>query len=178
MGIGRSIGLGMALATAVAGAVTSTVKATGSAWHAPLTASEMALDRILKMADSDRDQLDNLLGGRGRANYHATMDYTPVLTPPLLAAIKRSEDQLVQKSCGGHYTGEICGLDFSPVTCAQDVNDTYLYHTEFKRGHVAEISYAWSSANASPVATYMLLEVGGNWKIDGIKCLGNAWNMK
>jgi hypothetical protein len=178
MGLGRWSRLVLALVTVVAGGATSAVKAGSSAWHAPLTTPELALDRILKMADSDPDQLDNLLGGRGRADFHPTVDYTAVLTPPLLAAIRRSEDQLVRKSCGGYYTGEVCGLDFSPVTCAQDMNDAYLYRTEFKRGHVAEISYAWSLAVASPAATYMLLEAGGNWRIDGIKCLGNAWNMK
>jgi hypothetical protein len=84
---------------------------------------------------------------------------------------------LVQQSCGGRYTGEVCGLDFSPVTCAQDINDTYLYRTEFNCGHVADISYVWSSDDTSPTATYVLLEAGGSWKIDGIKCLGYAWHI-
>jgi hypothetical protein len=178
MSIGRLSGFGMALAIVMAGAATSGPQTSPGGWHAPLTTSELALDRILKMADGDSAQLDNLLGGRGKARFHPTVDYKAVMTPSLLTAIKRSEDQLVQKSCGGRYTGEVCGLDFSPVTCAQDVNDTYLYRTEFKRTHVAEVSYAWPSGDASPTATYMLLEEGGIWKIDGIKCLGYAWNMR
>jgi hypothetical protein len=178
MGIGRLLILGLAVAIVIVTAATAAAQAPPAGWHAPLTTSEAALDRILKMADNDDDQLDNLLGGRGTAGFHPTVDYKTVLTPPLLAAIKRTEDQLVQKSCGGHYTGDVCGLDFSPLTCAQDTNDTYLYRTEFKQAHVAEISYTWPSGSTSPIATYMLLEEDGRWKIDGIKCLDYAWHMK
>jgi hypothetical protein len=90
MGVGRLIGLGMTLAIVIPGAATSAVQASPGGWHAPLTPSELALDRVLKMTDSDPAQLDNLLGGRGKVGFHLAVDCKAVLTLLLLAAIKRS----------------------------------------------------------------------------------------
>jgi hypothetical protein len=176
MEIARLVCSGIIVAAVAAVATPCAAKAPDSTWHAAQTASEVALDRILKQADGDGDQLDNLLDGRGRPGFRPTVDYTATLTPPLLAAIKQTEKQLVQKSCHGHYTDEICGLDFSPLTCAQDVNDTYLYRTNFDGGHIVEISYAWASDKPAPAATYRLIEAGGTWKLDGIKCQDYTWN--
>ena len=145
--------------------------------HPPATSAERALDGILKHADSDGQQLDNLFGGRGQHNFHASADYSKVLTAPLLAAITARQKAVVQADCGGQYKkGELCGLDYSPITCAQDFSDTYLYRTQSSGEDRAEITYYWPGTD-KPVATYRLIRQAETWKIDGIRCTGgDAFN--
>lgn len=140
--------------------------------HPPKTSAERALDFILKQADQDPDLLDNLFDGRDKRPYRPAVDYTKVLTAPLMAAMSAKEKSLVQAGCNGHYRkGEICGLDYSPITCAQDLNDSYLYRTEAGSAERAEITYSWPGTKKS-VATYTLVHQGNSWKIDGISCTG------
>ena len=88
----------------------------------------------------------------------------------LIAAIRAEEKAAVQRDCGGHYAkSEICGLDYSPITCAQDSNTTYVYRTEVDQGDEAIIAYAWGKDD-KPAATYRLVRQAGQWKIDGIRC--------
>lgn len=138
--------------------------------HPPKTGAERALDGILKYADQDPDQFDNLFDGRGQRPFRPAEDYTKVLTAPVLAAMAAKEKSLVQTRCGGHYRkGELCGMDSSPITCAQDVSDSYLYRTETGGENSAEISYYWPGTK-KPVATYRLVRQAENWKIDGVRC--------
>jgi len=145
--------------------------------HPPMTTAERTLDGILKHSDHDADELDNLFGGRGQRNFHPSVDYSKVLTAPLIAAITAKEKALVQAGCGGHYQkGEVCGMDFSPITCAQDMSDSYLYRTEASGGDRTEISYYWPGTK-QPVAAYRLIRQAETWKIDGIRCTdGDAFN--
>jgi hypothetical protein len=138
--------------------------------HPPATAAEQALDGILKYADSDDAQLDNLLGGRGQPNFHSTVDYTKVLTAPLLASITVKQKAAVQADCGGQYRkDELCGLDFLPIECAQDVSASYLYRTVSSGEDRAVITSYWPGVKKS-VATYRLIRQAETWKIDGIRC--------
>ncbi len=145
--------------------------------HPPKTTIERALDAILKHADQDPDQLDNLFDGRGQRPFRPAVDYSKVLTAPLMAAMSAKEKSLVQSECGGHYRkGELCGLDYSPITCAQDLSDSYLYRTEASGEDRAEITYYWPGEK-KPVATYRLVRQAETWKIDGIRCTdGDAFN--
>jgi hypothetical protein len=150
---------------------------TGLAWpaaagtiHPPATTAERALDAILKHADQDPDQLDNLFDGRGQRPFVPAEDYTKLLTAPVIAAMSAKEKAMVQAACGGHYRkGEVCGMDFSPITCAQDLSDSYLYRTEASAEDRADISYYWPGTD-KPVATYRLVRQAQTWKIDGIRC--------
>lgn len=145
--------------------------------HPPASTAERALDGILKHADYDSNQLDNLFGGRGQKNYRPTADYSKILTPPLLTAITAKQKALVQKDCGGQYRkGDICGMDSSPITCAQDTSDSYLYRTLSGGEDRAEIAYYWPGTD-KPVATYRLIRETETWKIDGIRCTdGDSFN--
>jgi hypothetical protein len=148
-------------------------------FHPPATQSERALNATLRAADNDRDQLDNLLAGRGDPHFKKTFDYSPRLTDALMKAIAAEETALVMKDCGGRYMeGDICGLDYSPITCGQDESNAYLYRTEQDDGHMAVISYG-ASKNQKPIATYRVTLVADRWKIDGVKCEeGAAFNFK
>jgi len=145
--------------------------------HPPKSTAERALDGILKHADQDPDLRDNLFDGRGQRPFRPAEDYSKVLTAPLIAAMSAKEKALVQARCDGHYRkGELCGLDYSPITCAQDLSDSYLYRTETNGGDLAEISYYWPGTKKA-VATYRLVRRAETWKVDGIRCTdGDEFN--
>lgn len=168
---------GLVLPVFLAALTTAPVSAQeNTGFRLPTTQAERALDGILKHVDADEQALDNLLGGRNRT-YRRTVDYRPMMTQPLLAAIAAKEKANVKRDCGGRYiAGDLCGLGYVPITCAQDTNDTYFYRTEAESGDQARIAYAWTKANA--VAVYRMVKRAGAWKIDGIRCKeGDAFNM-
>jgi hypothetical protein len=147
-----------------------------SPFHPPATEAEQALAAILHRADTDAAILDNILGARGTRHFHRSVDYTVDLTPALLRAIREAEHRLVAKECGGHYrAGDICGLDYNPVTCAQDSDPPYLYRTDAAQADQATISYRWRNDNDQKTAAiYRLIHEGGHWRIDAITCDGGV----
>lgn len=142
-----------------------------AAFHPAQTPSELALDKILHLSDADQDQLANLLHRPGR---DGKVDYTQMMTPALIAALVKEEKKMVQKDCGGKYLdGEECGFDYSPITCAQDLAPSYLYHTVLDLNDRVVIEYAWPN-QASRAAVYTLVKRGDRWLIDGITCAGGT----
>jgi hypothetical protein len=139
-------------------------------YQPPKSAAEIALDRILKAADADEFQLDNLLH-RYPVVPKKRVDYRGLLTVPLIDAMQAEEKKLVAKDCGGKYLeGEICGMDYSPITCAQH-GVTYAYKTVARHAHDAVV--------AGPAATYRMIQVGSGWQLDGVKCNeGGAFNFR
>lgn len=160
----------LTLAVAICASVSSLAWAVG-AFHPAQTPSELALDKILRIADADQNQLGNLLH---RTDRDGRVDYTQMLTPALIAALVKEEKKMVQKDCGGKYLqGEICGFDYSPITCAQDSAPSYLYHTVLDLQSRVVIEYAWPN-ETSRAAVYTLVKRGDRWLIDGITCAGGA----
>lgn len=148
------------------GAVLSSASAL-TGFHPAKTPIEIALDKILHVADADTNQLANLLH---RPGHDGRVDYRQLLTPKLIAAISKTERDLVRKDCGGKYKeGELCGLDYSPITCAQDSSPSYLFHSVLEFESKAVIEYAWPDGNET-AATYTLVKDSNGWKIDGITC--------
>lgn len=160
----------LVLAAAICAAAPSLAWAIG-AFHPAQTPSELALDKILHLADADQDQLANLLHRPGR---DGKVDYTRIMTPALIAALVNEEKKMVQKDCGGKYReGELCGFDYSPITCAQDLAPFYLYHTVLDLNDRVIIEYEWPK-QTSRAAVYTLVKRGNGWLIDGITCAGGA----
>jgi len=130
---------------------------------------EVKLNEILRLSISDGNLLPFVLN---RPWYDPKKDtgYAQLFTPALLKAVARAEKMLVQKQCGGTYLdGEICGLDFDPINCAQDEPDFYLYRIEKQTGKSSIVSVAWNEGDKE-LSTYRLLLVDGHWTLDGIKC--------
>ncbi len=146
-------------------------------FHRAKTDPERALDAILSRDKDDVNVFEYLTRHTPGIK---TTDYANMFTAAYKQAVTDMEAQQVQENCGGKYIqGELCGIDFSPVTCAQDVTDTfYLYRTEQISKREAIIAYAWpKSLHAS--ATYRLLKKNGRWKLDGVMCAGGAkFNME
>ena len=138
--------------------------------HPPSSAAERALDAILKQSDRDDDLLDNLFKGRGAKTFKPKVDYSAMLTPALLAALRTKEATLVRTDCNGAYLeGELCGMDYSPLTCAQDAVPHYRYRTEVDDGSTARLIYFWPKETKA-TATFKLVKVSGRWRLDGVAC--------
>ncbi len=144
--------------------------------HPAMTGAERALDRLLHRVDADPRALSNLVGRRGRA----TVDYRPWLTPALRTALAQAERAAVQRNCGGRYrSGEICGLDFVPVGCAQDNPPAYVFRTVEETAGSARIDSAWidsawNTGPGDPVAAYTMVRRQGGWQLDGVACAGGS----
>ena len=155
------------------GAFVAAVLAASAGFHAPETASERVLDRMLKRAGADEEQLDNLFHRFGPVAAAKRVDYRALLSDGLLDAMRGEERREVQRECGGHYQPNvICGMVSSPITCAQDFPSAYLYRTLAEGADRAII--AFKSPDGGLVATYRLKRFSGNWKIDGVECHGGA----
>lgn len=82
--------------------------APSTAFHPPQTEAEKALDHILMLHTQDKE-------------------YRNFFTSALEKSIDDVEARLVKENCGGQYLeGELCGLDYTVLTCAQDVDDSYI----------------------------------------------------
>ncbi len=153
----------------LSGSPTPVLAAIGG-FHAPQTPTENVLDQMLKQADKDGSQLDNLFHRFGPIPAGERFDYSAIISNELLTAMRNEERREVQKECGGHYqTDSICGLDFSPITCSQDTGSAYLYRTVLTTADKATVEFSWPEENFV-VATYRLKRFAGVWKIDGVAC--------
>jgi hypothetical protein len=108
------------------------------------------------------------------------VNYRGLFTKLLETDWGAAEADEVRKNCGGRYiNGEICGLDFDPLVCGQDISETgYLYHVDCLDEVSATITVRWPWIE-KPNATYRLLKQGEKWILDGVTCLpdGPAFNM-
>ncbi len=158
----------------VAGVGRASLAAPAAQFHAPQSAAERALDRIVKRADTDDEQLDNLFHRFGPVPAAKRVDYRAMLSAPLLAAMRGEERRQVQADCGGQYQADgICGLDFSPITCSQDNVPAYQYRTLAATPDTAMIELRWPGEK-NIAATYRLKRMDGAWKIDGVACDGGV----
>ncbi|MBI4383274.1 MAG: sel1 repeat family protein [Nitrospinae bacterium] len=139
------------------------------------TPAEKALDHILRRVEKDGNITQYVLG---TPYYDAEKDtgYARLFTKTFLRAAAKKEADAVKRSCDGKYTGEICGLDFNPITCAQDYSESgYLHRTMEDDGSKAIISSLGVDFEPSEVKTsYRLIKVGENWKLDGVHCGGGG----
>jgi len=156
-----------AAAAVLAFAGTATpIQAASPAAHAPQTAAVKALDKVLDVADRDDEVLDDLLH-RYPVPPAKRIDYAKWLTADLLASLRAEEKKLVDKDCGGKYReGDICGMDFNPLTCAQDTVQPMKFRTLSQNADVAVI--------ARDDASYRMVRTASGWKLDGVKCGGDA----
>lgn len=95
-----------------------------------------------------------------------------------LKAVAAVERRLVSQDCGGTYLqGEMCGLGYDPLNCAQDTpRDGYKFKTDSIEARRAVISMGWD-AQGPAIATYRLVLVGGKWRIDALRCVdGDTFN--
>jgi hypothetical protein len=149
--------------------------------HLAATEPERALNATLRIADKDEKEFDNLFQGRGDPKFHQTVDYRQFLTAPLLAAIAAEQRKLLKADCGGKYLeGDECGLDYDPITCAQDTPPHHLFDTVRADANVAVINETWPGEKK--ITTYRMVHRSGHWLIDGIRCAdstpaGGRFNM-
>jgi hypothetical protein len=150
-----------------------------TSFHPASHAAERSLDRLIATEASDPNMI---LFELKRPDRDKGKDkaYQGLFTPALEGAWARAEATLVRRTCGSKYSpdGEICGMDSSPLSCAQDISDQgYLYRTDCLTKTSATITLRWPSLD-QPVATYRLIRQGKGWLLDGVTCRsGGTYNM-
>ena len=140
--------------------------------HPAATEAEKALDKLLRLSEKRYGLVAAVLGrpGGGKGDAALARELT---TARLRQDLAGQERKAVRDNCKGRYVpGEICGLDYNPLTCAQDESDApYGYRTTTSStADQADIAYSWPGA-ASPSARFVMVREAGAWKLDAAKCL-------
>ena len=139
--------------------------------HPAATEAEKALDKLLRLSEKRSGLVDVLLGlpGGGKGDAALARELT---TARLRRDLTELERQAVRNNCKGRYIpGELCGLDYNPLTCAQDESDApYSYRTTAASAERADIVYSWPGA-ADPSASFVMVREAGAWKLDAVRCL-------
>lgn len=139
-------------------------------FHRAATPAETALDRVLRLSEKDPNLVEFLLA---TPLYKAKADkgYARYFTARLRADLAAMERASVTENCQGKYLeGELCGLDYNPLTCAQDLSDkAYLYRTSSSDDARAVIDYKWPGEK-QPAARFVLVREDGQWKVDAVTC--------
>jgi hypothetical protein len=147
-------------------------------FHRATTEAERALDQIIRLSDQD-DGLFLFVTRRPERDERRDRKYASLLTAKLKRTILAEERRMVKQDCGGVYTGEICGFNSDPITCAQDYSeDGYIYRTEQATNDMAIVFLRWPHL-PDDVANYRMIRSGNRWILDGVACAtGAKFNMK
>jgi hypothetical protein len=151
-------------------------------WHAAQTDAEQKLDLILRLID-DTEQGTNIfhyIETWPHTKPDAPLQHADFFTKDLVYAWSRLEKETADQECNGRYLdGEICGLNFNPLTGEQDVPEAYFYHTAESGPDYAIVQTLWDSdlvdliKTPLPLATFSTLAYrmvlhNGVWLIDGV----------
>jgi len=156
--------------SALAAQDSATPPAQPGPFHAPSTPAELALDQVAKLTKADENLVDYVLKKPGY-NKAKAAEYSDLFTANLLKAWADAEVERVKQDCGGKYTeGDICGIDYDPIVCAQDFPDHYLYRTDRQTPTEAVISSIWADSDEKQTVTYRLVFRDQRWQLDGVRC--------
>ncbi|BAH75578.1 hypothetical protein [Solidesulfovibrio magneticus] len=139
--------------------------------HPAATEAEKALDKLLRLSEKRVGLVAALLGrpGGGKGEAALARELTTVRLRHDLSELER---KAVRDNCKGRYIpGELCGLDYNPLTCAQDESDApYSYRTTAATADRSDITYSWPGS-AAPSASFVMVREAGVWKLDAARCL-------
>ncbi|MHC1710730.1 MAG: DUF3828 domain-containing protein [Solidesulfovibrio sp.] len=141
-------------------------------FHVATSDAEKALDHVLVLSGKHNNLLEFVLHTPAYKP-KADKGYARYFTARLLTDMAAMEKKAVQKNCKGKYIkGELCGTDYNPLNCAQDDSELpYLYDTTSSAEGKAVITYKWQDGGTEePLATFEMLQEGGEWKIDAVQC--------
>jgi len=139
--------------------------------HPATTEAEKALDKLLRLSEKRFGLVAAVLGRPGGGKHDVALA-RELTTARLRQDLAGQERKAVRDNCKGRYVpGEICGLDYNPLTCSQDESDApYSFRTTAATADRADIVYSWPGA-ASPSARFVMVREAGAWKLDVVECL-------
>lgn len=145
------------------------VWANDASFHAPVTPAEKVLDTILARANQD-DNLFEFILKRPWYDPAKGSGYENMFSRTLLDEWARAEASMVKESCDGVYReGEICGIDYDPISCSQDPPDAYTYRTKIASNQRVVIA-SMAPYSATGAVNYVFVKTNGKWKLDGVDC--------
>ncbi len=159
----------------------------GFAWagerdfSAPSTEAERALDTLLawymQQTDTEDGSLFDFLLQREDRETHNDALYATKITPTLVQAIAAAERKMEQENCpDGANDDVICGFDFDPILCAQDILlPPHFYHTlkapaDTTAGESVLIRYRNGADKDGHQADYWVQKEASGWKFAGVRC--------
>lgn len=138
-------------------------------WHLPQTEAEKALAAVLRLSEKDQNLLEFVLH---TPFYKEKSDkgYARFFTKRLLSDMAAMERATVKENCRGKYvSGELCGTDHNPLTCAQDEMNGTFFDTRSQDASHALIASRWPKEKKT-AAQYELVREDGMWKLDRVRC--------
>jgi hypothetical protein len=167
-------------------------KPSPDAFHAPQTEAEKALENILAL-EGNENNLFKALPEDAVTKRPKNLFATQPFTDKFLDSVREKDRKLKQGSCAWG-TGEACGFDANPVLCAQGISDSgYDFFTIKENKNKITITSKWHKATVQdhddhdpaddelppdekPV--YQLVKDGDRWKLDGVSCGNDHFNME
>lgn len=147
------------------------------AMHGPANETETILNEIIVHLATNDALMQGILSRRPTTEkLQEIADH--FFTQALRQAWLQKDKELALVDCGkAQVAGQICGLDYDPFFCAQDIPiEPVLYNTIRSDKDTAIISVSWAK-DGEVMAVYKLLKIGNTWKVDGISCAeGDAFN--
>ncbi|MER2520116.1 MAG: hypothetical protein ABTQ34_05440 [Bdellovibrionales bacterium] len=162
------------VAMVLSAALTTAAHAAGtesrtSKFHPPQTAQERWLDAVLHKADALEPDLTPYMVGNPEAPQSVKSFVTQNFTPELIKNLTQKEKEEIQKNCNGqNRADEICGTDYLPWACVQDMSEKIEYKTikgSDINTHTTVIEMRLEN-EPRPKATYTIT----GKKIGGIQC--------
>jgi hypothetical protein len=132
--------------------------------------AEKTLAKILFITDNDRE-FTTFAFKKPWLKKATTSKLKHFFSLSLQKAWVDAQVNALKENCDGKYIdGELCGLGFNPLTCAQDYNEKgYLYKTLAEDDAAAIISYMWPHIPET-AATFRMIRQKGQWIVDGVSC--------
>lgn len=163
------------LLAGLCGVLVTVAPARAADFHAPASEPEKALAALLKwethLTGSQSDDNFFYLTGRPGQPVKQPAIFATKYTDALVQAVRAAEKKMVQQECGGTYSdGEICGLDFDPVACAQDeLGKGLQYATLAADDRSAKIALRLAGSKDIH-ALYAVKKEEKGWRLDGVSC--------
>lgn len=143
--------------------------ADATSYHSAKTDAEKILSHIISLDDSDENLFEFVLH---RPWYNSSKDtgYADLFTQSYLNFWSGLEATLVKDDCNCFYRGgEICGIDWSPITCGQDGAVFPLLFLTISSDEKRALISACST-KIQGCATYSLIMTDNKWKLDATSC--------
>lgn len=146
-------------------------------FHKAQSAAEKRLDEILwndtlLMERNQPPNMHNFLVHKQGYNPSLDTGYAQMFTKALINSAAKKKPSICQNDIS-------CTFDYNVISCMDagaDRQNYYLYRTEKVTDKEAIISYGWP-AHDEVMGTYRLVKEQGHWKLDGISCLEDQFNM-
>ena len=149
-------------------------------YHKAETNAEKKLDNILYLNDSESAESENFHEFiYNMPRYHGNYwFFSNFFTKNFLNSVALTEGKMVAENCGYYRENDLCGLNYSVISCAQDYSENgYIYKAVLREKRKEIFLSRWNrhSVPSDRPVRYRMVKQGVQWKLDAVDC-GRGWN--